>query len=59
VNADGYITSIDALWVLWVDAGLFPATPIPEAADLNGDGIVDSVDALFILWIDGGLMLPL
>ncbi len=59
VDGDGFITSLDALWVLQYDAGLVAGVPIPEAADMNRDGAIDSLDAQFILWVDGGIILAL
>jgi hypothetical protein len=58
VDGNGFINSADALWLLWYDAHLVAAVPIPEAADITGDGFVDSLDALYILWIDTGVILP-
>jgi len=57
VNGDGFITSLDALWVLQYDAGLVLGLPIPEAADMNQDGAIDALDAQYILWVDGGIVL--
>ena len=57
-DGDGVIGAVDALWVLWFDAGTVPYVPIPEAADLNGDGVIDVLDAQYILWIDTGIVLP-
>lgn len=59
VNGDGFITSLDAQWVLWMDSDLVATVPVPEAADMDGNGFVDPVDALYILWIDAGVILPL
>lgn len=58
VDGDGYITSVDALWLLWLDAQTVRNVPIPEAADVNGDGFLDVLDALYVLWMDTGILLP-
>ena len=56
-NCDGSITSIDALLVLQLHAGLIEE--VCGDVDVNADGEVNSLDALFILWpIRGLLPLP-
>ena len=42
-------TSIDALLILQVSAGLLGLLPCPENADVNGDGSVNSIDAALVL----------
>ena len=59
VDGSGFIDSVDALWLLWLDVGMVSGVPIPEAADVNDYGFLDSVDALYILCIDTGVILPL
>ena len=56
VNGDGSVSSVDALWVLWMKAGIIDHVPHPENADLNNDGMINSLDALFILQIAAGLI---
>ena len=65
VNRDGAVTVLDALWVLWFDAGLIDfILPIKDndrdgvedmIADVSGDGVVNSIDAALILQIEAGL----
>ena len=56
-NCDGVVTSIDALLVLQLHAGLIDE--VCGDVDVNADGEVNSLDALFILWpIRGLLPLP-
>ena len=54
VDGDGDIDSVDALWVLWREAGLIDEVPVPAAADVNKDGLTNSIDALVILQIHAG-----
>ena len=56
VDCDGVVSSLDALWVLWLVALLADELPCPEAGDVNEDGMVDAVDALWILWIEADLI---
>jgi uncharacterized protein YkwD len=56
VNCDGRTTSLDAAFILQVNAGLLPALPCPNAADVNRDGIVNTIDASLILQRDAGLI---
>ena len=52
VNGDGEVNSIDALWVLLLEDGIFGFPPPDswyQAGDVNDDGRLDSVDALLIL----------
>ena len=58
VDGDGEVSSLDALWVLWLDAGLVNSLlPSVEEgiADINRDGIVNSIDAALILQVVAGL----
>ncbi len=55
VNADGQVTSTDALIVLSCDAGVDTSTYCPmNCGDVNADGLVNSTDALIILTFDAG-----
>ena len=56
VDCDGVVSSLDALWVLWLVAALADELPCPEAGDVNEDGMVDATDALWILWIEADLI---
>jgi hypothetical protein len=56
VNADGYVNSEDAQWILQFSAGKIPQVPYPENGDFNHDGVIDSVDAALILQFDAGLL---
>ena len=49
-------TSIDALLLLQVSAGLLGTLPCPKNADVNGDGSVNSIDAALVLQHIAGLM---
>lgn len=53
-SADG-VTVIDSLLILRFDAGLWPAPPCIDAADVNCDGARDVIDALGVLRFDAGL----
>lgn len=53
-NCDGVVTSIDALLVLQLHAGLIDE--VCGDVDVNADGEVNSLDALFILWPIRGLL---
>ncbi len=65
VDRDGSVSVLDALWVLWFDAGLIDfILPIKDndrdavpdlIADIDGDGVVNSIDAALILQIEAGL----
>jgi hypothetical protein len=55
VDGDGDIDSVDALWVLWLEAAIVHAVPVPPAADVDKNGVVDVIDALLILQIEAGL----
>ncbi len=64
VNRDGEISTLDALWVLWFDAGLVEALlPLKDnnqdslldlIGDIDGDRVVNSIDAALILQIVAG-----
>ena len=56
VNGDGRVDTLDALWVLWLDAGMVSAVGHPENADLNHDGRIDARDAAIILQIEARLL---
>ena len=58
LNADGVANSIDALLVMFFDAGLSGAEPSPEwhaAADVSCDDVVNAIDATLILQHEAGL----
>jgi uncharacterized repeat protein (TIGR01451 family) len=56
VNEDGRIDSVDALWVLLLQAGLVDDVPSRGAADVSKDGRVNSADAALILQHHAGLI---
>jgi uncharacterized repeat protein (TIGR01451 family) len=56
VDGDGDIDSIDALWILWEEADIVDAVPVPPAADVDKDGDHDVIDALLVLQITVGLI---
>lgn len=49
VNCDGVVDSIDAVFVLWFNAGVLGILPCAKNADANQDGLINSLDALVIL----------
>ncbi len=55
VNGDGVVNSQDALWVLWLAAGVINSVPFYE--DLDGDGTTGPIDALLILQIEANLFI--
>ena len=65
VDRDGEVSSVDALWVLWFDAGLVEfLLPLKDndndgeedrIGDIDRDGLVNSIDAALILQIVAGL----
>ena len=55
-NCDGVVTSLDAVIVLQVDAGLLDRAPCHEQADASFDGLVNSLDAAIILQREAGLL---
>ncbi len=57
-DADGSdtIDSTDALWVLYVDAGVINAGDLHCNCDVNNDTLTDSTDALWILYYDAGVI---
>jgi hypothetical protein len=59
VNMDGSTNSIDALHILFYDAGLVMPAGFSAgwmaAADVNCDLVVDALDASIILQVDAGL----
>jgi hypothetical protein len=56
VNGDGLVNTLDALWVLWLQAGMVPSVARPENADLTHDSLIDARDAAVILQIEAGLV---
>jgi hypothetical protein len=54
-DGDGQLTSLDALSVLQLDAGLLSSLPNAAAADVNQDGSTTSIDAALILQVVAGL----
>ena len=55
-NCDGVVTSLDAVIVLQVDAGLLDRAPCHTQADASFDGVVNSLDAAIILQREAGLL---
>ncbi len=55
-NCDGIVSSLDAVLVLQVDAGLLDRAPCHIQADASFDGIVNSLDAAIILQREAGLL---
>ena len=65
VDRDGEVDGLDALWVLWFDAGLVNALlPLKDndgdgltdlIGDINGDRLQNSLDAMLILQIEADL----
>lgn len=53
-NGDGNITSVDALWVLYVVAGIADQGALRGNCDVNNSGTLTSVDALWILYYVSG-----
>ncbi len=56
-NCDGFLTSIDALLVLQLHAGLIDE--VCGDVDVTGDGEVNSIDALFLLYFNFDPIFPL
>lgn len=57
---DGIVNSLDALYVLQVDAGLVHLPPPAfSSTDVNADGAVNTLDALLILQHTAGLIATL
>ncbi len=54
-NCDGVVSSLDAVIVLQVDAGLLNEAPCTQA-DASFDGVVNSLDAAIILQREAGLL---
>ena len=55
-NCDGIVSSLDAVIVLQVDAGLLDRAPCHLQADASFDGVVNSLDAAIILQFSAGLI---
>lgn len=58
LNSDGLANSLDALEILFYQAGLVASEPDARwmgGADVDCDGSVDSIDATLILQVDAGL----
>ncbi len=55
-NCDGVVSSLDAVIVLQVDAGLLDRAPCHTQADASFDGLVNSLDAAIILQREAGLL---
>ncbi len=55
-NCDGIVSSLDAVLVLQVDAGLLDEAPCQLQADASFDGVVNSLDAAIILQREAGLL---
>jgi len=55
-NADGRVDSVDAIWILLDNAGLVPAVPAPQAADVNLDGTISARDGALVLQFHGGFI---
>ena len=56
VNCDGFINSVDALFVLQLVAGLLTSLYCHDAADVNGNGTINAIDAALILQTTAGLI---
>ena len=58
-NMDGQLNSLDALQLMFYDAGLVPMPPYDElvhtTADVDCDGVLNSIDASLILQAVAGL----
>ncbi len=55
-NCDGFVSSLDAVIVLQIDAGLLDRAPCHIQADASFDGVVNSLDAAIILQREAGLL---
>jgi hypothetical protein len=49
VNCEGDVTSVDAVLVLQLDAGIIRALRCPANGDVSDDGATNAIDALFII----------
>ena len=54
-NCDDVTNSIDALYILQLEADLIPSVPCPDFSDVSLDGELTSDDALLILQFHAGL----
>jgi len=69
VNRDGRVNSIDALFLLYFQAGFICSLPPPEESgcpisqlgkgDVNEDGVANAFDAILILQYHAGLLAAL
>jgi hypothetical protein len=48
-NCDGFLTAVDAAFILQREAGLIASLPCVDKADVNGDGRANSLDASLVL----------
>ncbi len=56
VNDDGTLTSIDAMLILQLHAGLVDALRNDESGDVNVDGTLSALDAMLVLQVDAGVL---
>ena len=56
MNDDGFVNSVDALFILQFDADLLGALPNAPSADVNLNGRVNSVDASLVLQYEAGFI---
>ena len=56
VNGDGQVSSLDALWILWLVGGRVDSLAVGRVADLNKDDATNGVDSLILLHFEAGLI---
>lgn len=56
VNDDGFVDSLDALFLLQFEADLLDSLPNPDSADVNEDGDINVFDAALVLQFTAGLL---
>ena len=56
VSCDGTVTSVDAIYLLWLDVGFTVGNVCIVNADVNGDQEINPVDALLILQVEAGII---